>query len=137
MLAGAGWLKPARALAADWPKPAFEARSLEEALKNLYGGSQTANSDQVKIKAQMQAEDGANVPFAVQVDLPNVEAMSIYITKNERPLIANIMLAGAAPYFSTRMKMAQSSDVIVVARAGGKLYTARHNIKVTVGGCGG
>ena len=40
-------------------------------------------------------------------------------------------------YFSARMKMAQTSDVVAVVKSGGKLYSARQNIKVTVGGCGG
>ncbi|MHB1142749.1 MAG: thiosulfate oxidation carrier protein SoxY, partial [Sulfuricaulis sp.] len=40
-------------------------------------------------------------------------------------------------YFSARMKMGQTSDVVAVVKAGGKLYTARQNVKVTVGGCGG
>jgi sulfur-oxidizing protein SoxY len=137
MAATAGLLKPTRVLAAEWPKAAFDAKNLDDALKTLYGSAQTAPSGAIKIKAQLQAEDGANVPFTVAVDMPNVEAMSIYVTKNERPLIANLAMSGAAPYFATRMKMSQSSDVVVVTRAGGKLYTAKHNIKVTVGGCGG
>lgn len=136
MFAATGLFKPARVLAAEWPKPAFDAGSFDEALKSLYGSSQVADSDKIKIKAQLQAEDGANVPFAVQMDMPNVEALSLYVAKNDPPLIASLLLTGAAPYFSARIKMAESSDVIVVARAGGKLYTARSNIKVTVGGCG-
>ena len=33
--------------------------------------------------------------------------------------------------------MAQTSDVHVVVKAGGKLYSAKAAIKVTAGGCGG
>jgi len=35
------------------------------------------------------------------------------------------------------MKMAQTSDVYVIVKSGGKLYSTKQNIKVTVGGCGG
>jgi sulfur-oxidizing protein SoxY len=135
--AAAGLLRPTRALAADWPKGAFEAKSVDDALKSLYGGVQTAGAGAIKIKAPIQAENGAVVPISVSAGMPNVEAISIYVEKNERPLIANTEIAGAGGYFSARMKMAQSSDVQVVVKADGKLYSAKQNIKVTVGGCGG
>ncbi|MHB1142279.1 MAG: thiosulfate oxidation carrier protein SoxY [Sulfuricaulis sp.] len=51
--------------------------------------------------------------------------------------MAHASFAGADGYFSARMKMGQTSDVVAVVKAGGKLYTAKQNVKVTVGGCGG
>ena len=38
---------------------------------------------------------------------------------------------------ATRIKMSETSDVIAVVKAGGKMYSARKNVKVTIGGCGG
>jgi sulfur-oxidizing protein SoxY len=38
---------------------------------------------------------------------------------------------------TTRVKMGQSTNVIVVAKADGKLYSATKETKVTLGGCGG
>lgn len=137
MAAVAGVVKPTRVLAAEWPKAAFDARSLEAALNSLYGSGQAAESAAIKIKAQLQAEDGNNVPFTAHSELPNTESISLYVAKNERPLVASLAVAGAAPYLAVRLKMNQSSDVHVVCRAGGKLHTAKVNIKVTVGGCGG
>jgi sulfur-oxidizing protein SoxY len=32
--------------------------------------------------------------------------------------------------------MGQTSDVLAVVKAGGKYYTARKEVKITVGGCG-
>lgn len=135
--AGAGLLKPTRVLAAEWPKGAFDATKIEEALKSLYGSAGTQASGSIKIKAPIQAENGAVVPISVSADLPNVEAISLYVEKNARPLVANLALSGAAGYFSARMKMGETSDVHVVAKSGGKLYSAKQTIKVTVGGCGG
>ncbi len=135
--AAAGLLKPARVLAAEWPKAAFDAEKIEAALTSLYGSGQAAPSDAIKIKAQLQAETGDQVPIAVTANLPNVEAISIYVEKNARPLITSVSFSGAEPYFNTRMKMGQTSDVHVVCKSGGKLYTAKQTIKVTVGGCGG
>ncbi len=137
LAASAGLLKPARVLAAEWPKNAFESKSIPDALKGLYGNSAMTASGSIKIKAPIQAENGAVVPIAISADLPNVDAIAVLVEKNNQPLIANVGLSGASGYFSARMKMGQTSDVHVVARAGGKLFSAKQTIKVTVGGCGG
>ena len=135
--AGAGLLKPARVLAAEWPKDAFAAKSVEDTLKSLYGNSQAASSDSIKIKAPIQAENGAVVPIAITTTLPNVQAISVMVEKNNQPLVANVSLNGADGYFSARMKMGATSDVQCVVKSGDKLYMAKQTIKVTVGGCGG
>ena len=135
--AGAGLLKPARVLAAEWPKNAFDAKSVEDALKNLYGNAGAAESTSIKIKAPIQAENGAVVPFTVTTTLPNVESIAVMVEKNAQPLVCNVALKGADGFFSARMKMGSTSDVHCVVKSGGKLFSAKQNIKVTVGGCGG
>jgi sulfur-oxidizing protein SoxY len=130
--------KPLRALAAEWPKPAFESRQLEEAIRNLFGTTQTAPSASLRLNVPPQAEDGASVRCAVSTSLPNVTTIALFVEKNERPLImAMNFSANAQPYFSLRVKMAQTSDVYAIAKSQGKLYSAKQTIKVTVGGCGG
>lgn len=134
--ASAGLLRPARALAAEWPKGAFAAQSVPDALKNLYGGpAQAAPEGAIKITAPADAENGATVPIVVTTDLPKVEAIAVFVEKNSPPLIAYTEFAGAAPYFAARMKMAESSGVRVVVKSGGRLYQATRAIRVTVGGC--
>ena len=135
--AGAGLLKPARVLAAEWPKGAFGSTSVTDALKSLYGGASTTASKAIKIKAPIQAENGRVVPIQVSTSLPNVSSISVYVAKNPRPLVANVSLSGASGFFSARMKMGTTSDVHAVVKSGGKLYAAKQKIKVTVGGCGG
>jgi sulfur-oxidizing protein SoxY len=44
---------------------------------------------------------------------------------------------GTMPSVANRLKMAKTCDVIVIVEAGGKLYSATKEVKVTVGGCGG
>ncbi len=135
--AGAGLLRPTRVLAAEWPKDAFAAKSIADVLKSLHGGGEAAAPGDVKIKAPIQAENGAVVPISVSTRMPNVQAITIMVEKNATPLVANTEITGAGGYFSTRMKMAESSNVQVVIKADGKLYTAKQMVKVTVGGCGG
>ena len=135
--AAAGLLTPTRVLAAAWPSAAFGAKSMDDALKALFGTTTTAPNAGVQIKAQPQAENGAVVPIAVVATLPGVESISIFVVANPQPLIASVALTGTEGYFSARMKMGKTSDVKVVVKAQGKLYTATQQIKVTVGGCGG
>jgi len=136
--ASAGLLTPTRVLAAAWPTAAFDAKSIDDALKSLYGTSAAADSKAIKIKAPIQAENGAVVPIAVSTSLANVEAIAIMVAGNNQPLVANVNLAaGAIGYFSARMKMGKTSDVKVIVKSGGKLHVASQQIKVTVGGCGG
>jgi sulfur-oxidizing protein SoxY len=136
--ASAGLLTPTRVLAAAWPAAAFDAKSIDDALKGLYGTSAATDSKDIKIKAPIQAENGAVVPIAVSSTLANVESIAIMVAGNNQPLVANVNLgAGAIGYFSARMKMGKTSDVKVIVKSGGKLHMASQQIKVTVGGCGG
>jgi sulfur-oxidizing protein SoxY len=135
--AGAGLLAP-RAVLAAWPKAAFEAKSMEDALNGATGSSEATASDKVKIKAPDIAENGAVVPITVSTTLDGVESISLIAKENPSPLTSTYMLgAGAEGYVSTRIKMGKTSDVIAVVKAGGKLYSATKEVKVTIGGCGG
>ena len=135
--AGAGLLRPATVWAADWPKAAFGAKTIEQALKDLYGSSQLSPSKDLVITANLQAENGAMVPVQIQSSMKGVDAISIYVKENASPLVANVKISGAAALFRANIKMLKTSDVIFVVRSGGKLYSAKQNIKVTAGGCGG
>jgi sulfur-oxidizing protein SoxY len=134
---GTGLLATRRALAAEWPKAAFTAKKLEEAVKALYGTDQMSPSASVKLKAPTQAENSAQVQIQVSAEMPNVEDIAVFVEQNPSPLVARASFHGAEGYFSARMKMAQTSDVYAVVRSGGKLYFTKQNVKVTVGGCGG
>jgi sulfur-oxidizing protein SoxY len=70
--------------------------------------------------------------------MTDVESIALLAEGNASPLVATFALvAGAVPDVSTRIKMGKTSDVIAVVKAGGKLYSARKSVKVTIGGCGG
>jgi sulfur-oxidizing protein SoxY len=135
---GAGLLRSTRALAADWPKSAFEAKTGADAIKNLYGAVDASSDKVIDLEAPFQAENGAVVPITVSTALPNVESISIVVEKNPAPLIASVSLSnGARGYFKARMKMAESSEVKAYVKTRDKLYMVSQQVKVTVGGCGG
>jgi sulfur-oxidizing protein SoxY len=134
---GAGLLSP-RAVLAAWPKSAFEAKNVQDALSNLYGSAQTEPTGDIKIKAPDIAENGAVVPVSVDAGMSGVNDIAIFAEKNASPLAASFNLgSNTKGMVSTRIKMSKTSDVIAVVKAGGKVYSARKNVKVTIGGCGG
>jgi sulfur-oxidizing protein SoxY len=137
LAATAGVLRAPTVLAAEYPTNAFVAKKIDDALKALYGSSQVANSDAIKVKAPPVAENGAVVPITVDTTLANVESIAILVDNNPMPLVTAVNMSGADSYFSTFIKMAKTSDVHIVVKAGGKLYGAKATIKVTAGGCGG
>jgi sulfur-oxidizing protein SoxY len=127
-----------QAVMADWPKAAFEAKTVDEALTALFASPDTEETGKITIKVPNIAENGAVVPVKVTADLPKVESIAIISENNPVPLVAKFNFAdNAEGYVKTRIKMGGTSDVVVVVKAEGKLYAARKNVKVTVGGCGG
>jgi len=135
--AAAGLLTPGVILAA-WPKAAFESKKAEDAIKAIGGGAAPTESAEIKIKAPDIAENGAVVPVTVSTDMAGVESISLVAPNNPLPLIASSVLGeGALPYIATRIKMGKTGDVIALVKAGGKLYSAKKQVKVTIGGCGG
>lgn len=135
--ASAGLLTPVSAMATSWPKKAFGGKKIAKVIKALHGSDQLIESKEVKIRAPIQAENGAVVPFSIKTSLPNPEVINVLVNANSHPLVANVNLPSAGGFFSARIKMAKTSDVQVVVKSGGKLYTSKAKIKVTVGGCGG
>ncbi len=134
---GAGLLTP-RAVLAAWPEAAFKAKDAAGAMTALTGLDQMSESADIRIKAPDIAENGAVVPVTVETSIEGVESISVIAVNNPAPLIASFELGeGAIGFVSTRIKMGKSGDVIAVVKAGGKLQSAKKEVKVTIGGCGG
>lgn len=133
----AGLLRPEDAFAQAWNKAAFETKNFAETLKALGGTGSTASAE-VRITAPDIAENGAVVPVSVESDLANTQAIAIMIEKNPNMLSANFEIpAGTDPFVTTRVKMAETSNVYAVVKADGRFFHAVKEIKVTIGGCGG
>jgi sulfur-oxidizing protein SoxY len=129
---------PAFAAANDkHPEEAFKQKSSDDAIKLLYGKS-AEKSDKIKLDAPEIAENGAVVPISVTSTLSDVTAIAFLVAENPNALVAAYKIpAGTMPSVANRIKMARTSNVIVVVEAGGKLYSTSKEVKVTVGGCGG
>jgi len=124
---------------ADWPKAAFEAKTVEDAIMALLGSPDTVASNAITIEVPEIAENGAVVPVKVNSTLPKVESITLIAEKNLIPLVAQFKFESdvVQPFIATRIKMGETSNVVAVLKSEGKLYVARKEVKVTIGGCGG
>ena len=130
-------LAPAFAANDKYPEEAFKQKTDAEAIKLLYGKTAEA-SDKIKLDAPEIAENGAVVPVSVSTTLADVSSISFLVADNPNVLVASYKIpAGTLPSLANRIKMAKTSNVTVIVEAGGKLYSADKEVKVTVGGCGG
>ena len=128
--------KPLSVLAA-WNEQAFGAKTAADALKNI-GAASPAPSKDIVIEAPQIAENGAVVPIEISSNIPGTTSIAVVIEKNPFPLAGKFdFKEGALPFVKLNVKMGETSDVRVVAVAGGKHFTASREIKVTIGGCGG
>jgi sulfur-oxidizing protein SoxY len=128
--------KPLTVLAA-WNEQAFGAKTAADALKNI-GAAAAAPSKDILIEAPQIAENGAVVPIEISSSIPGTTSIAVVIEKNPFPLAGKFdFKEGALPFVKLNVKMGETSDVRVVAIAGGRQYVATREIKVTIGGCGG
>jgi sulfur-oxidizing protein SoxY len=120
-----------------WTRAAFEAKSVQDAVRAL-GGGPLAESREVTISGPEISENGAVVPIAIGTTLAGAKQLALLVEKNPGVLVAVFNLSDAIePSFSTRAKMSESSMAYAVAiTRDGKAFFARREIKVTLGGCG-
>jgi sulfur-oxidizing protein SoxY len=122
---------------AAWNKAAFDAKTIADVYKTMGVEAPTASAE-VQIIASDIAENGAVVPVEAISKIPNTTQISFLVEKNPTMLTAQFDLGpDMLPEVSTRLKMAQTSNVIALVKADGKFYTATKEIKVTLSGCGG
>ena len=113
------------------------AKSVDEVLKMLGATGATESAD-IKIKAPEIAENGGVVPVGITSNIAGTTEIVSITAANPTPFAAKYIIGeSAVPAVKSRFKMGKTTDVIVVVKAGDKFYTAKANVKVTKGGCGG
>ena len=123
---------------ADWIADFFAPATLDETVQKTFNTANINNTDKIELKLPSIAENGAVVPITITSTLELVEQMFILVEKNPVPLAAMFNLSPEVEAFiSARLKIAETCDVIVVAKAVGQLYKTQQTVKVTIGGCGG
>ncbi len=120
------------------------AAQVEDELKKIMGGK-TAAEGRVKLDLPAIAENGLVVPITVDVESPmtdadHVKAVHIFADGNPLPGVCSFYFTPAAgrASASTRIRLAQTQNIVAIAEmSDGKLFTAKQEVKVTIGGCGG
>lgn len=121
-----------------------DAKQVADEIKKLYGDKpQTAGK--IKLDVPQIAENGLVVPITVDVESPMtdadfVKAVHVFADGNPLPQVVSFRFSpecGKANA-SARMRLAQTQNIICVAEmSNGALFTAKAEVKVTIGGCGG
>lgn len=113
-----------------------------ESISKLYGQAML-DFQQLIIRVPDIAENGAVVPVEVSEIAPRNGA---YVTEiafytdylYDKPIASFRFGPDSVAYVSTRLKLAQSSNLYVVARwSDGQVSSGTKHIKITIGGCGG
>jgi sulfur-oxidizing protein SoxY len=118
--------------------------AVEAELKKLFGGKTMAEG-RIKLDVPQIAENGLVVPLNIDVDSPMtdkdyVKSVHVFAEGNPLPHVITYRFTPAAGRASgsIRIRLAKTQNIIAVAEmADGSLHTAKAEVKVTIGGCGG
>jgi sulfur-oxidizing protein SoxY len=115
----------------------FEATAMADALKVL-GADGAKESAEIAFKALDIAENGAVVPVEIESRLPGTHSIAILVDKNPHVMSAAFDIhEGTEPFVVTRVKVAESSNLLAVIKTGNGVFFTTRLVKVTLGGCGG
>ena len=131
-----GLVVPMKAFA-EWNQAAFSAKDFNTAINAYFPEQKIRESNQITIEVYDEVENGAVVPVKVKTSLENVKTITIFADKNPNPLIANFDLSpNCIGFVSTRIKVSEPSNIIVVIDSNEMLYMTKKFIIVHENGCG-
>ena len=127
------------------PRMSFaDEKTVAEEIKKLYSDKKF-ESGKIKLDVPEIAENGLVVPINVDVESPMTDAdyvksVHVFAEGNPLPGVVSYKFTPACgkASASTRMRLAETQNIVCIAEmSNGKLYMAKANVKVTIGGCGG
>ncbi len=122
---------------AAWSQEHFAGGDFVLRFQQLFGGQAITDTSDIRLELPTIAENGAAVPLTISSELEQIEHLFIWVEKNPTPLAAEIQLSkNALAYVTARIKMAESSNVIVIAKQGERLLRTQQWVNVMQGGCG-
>lgn len=119
-----------------YPTKAFLAKEIPDALQAAFGTADISESDQIEIEAPHIASDASMVPVRIRSGFENTESITLVVTGNKSPFTAFFKLYETPAFVSTRIRMSDSSDLLVVVKADGVLHTNQIPVRVGRNGCG-
>lgn len=138
LVAASGLILP-RLVLAHWPKDAFTAQTLEDALQALLGQAQIDEDEAINFTVgspPTYAVNGATVPVEINSELEGIQRVAFLVEKNPNPLAMSFEPTASVQLpFKTMLKVAEDSDIIAVVRAKDKLYMTKRYVEIDIGGC--
>ena len=129
-----GPLLPGPALGA-YPSKAFLAKEIPEAMREVFGSADVGESDQIEIEAPHIASDANMVPVRIKSGFDNTESISLVVVGNEAPFTAHFKLYESQNFVSTRIRMSDTGELLVVVKADGQLHTNKRPVRVGRNSC--
>lgn len=116
----------------------WEATSIDDATKALYGIKVPIETDKIKIKVPKINSSGAKVPVTFET---SIDAKTIALFQDANPESA-VAVFDVGPYdvkkYGAKIKMAKDGVVMVLVEGtDGNIYMAKAVTKVAAGGCEG
>lgn len=121
-----------------------EEADVKAAIEKLYAGKSMA-AGKIKLDLPQIAENGLVVPIGIDIESPMtdadyVKAVHVFADGNPLPVVLSYRFTpdcGKASA-SARMRLARTQNIVAIAEmSNGSLFTAKQEVKVTIGGCGG
>lgn len=130
-----GLLKPGQATASDPWRKAFQSKTPDALMNTLFQAQPAVGSD-IRIRVPDLAENGSVVPIEIVSEYPNTESIVVMVDNNPFPLAAKFDFHNNAQgYVSTRLRVAESSNIRVIVRAEGRVHSVSKWLNVTISGC--
>ena len=128
----------AKNIFASWNEKAFNSENTDDSISKILNGAKLdeAINDMLTVDLPDIAENGGKVPIKISSTIEDTQAIHIFVEKNPLPLICSFMFTNnLKPYVSTRIKMQETSNVIVVVTSSGGNYKITKSVNVAAGGC--
>ena len=121
----------------SWQQSWFEnGKTVKETFAAL-GVGEPIVDQRVVIQAPDTAENGAYVGIGIESSIPNVDAVAVLVEKNPGVLAGYFEIKKSEKLkLGTKIKMAETSDLVALVKARDKYFMNTRNIKVVLGGCG-
>ena len=121
----------------SWQQSWFEnGKTLKETFVAL-GVGEPIVDQRVVVQAPDTAENGAYVGIGIESSIPNIDAVAFLVDKNPSVLAGYFEIKKSEKLkLGTKIKMAETSDLVAVVKAGDEYFMNTRNVKVVLGGCG-
>ncbi len=116
----------------------WEAHTIDDATKALYGVKDVIETDKIKIKIPKINSSGAAVPVKFETSL-DAKTVALFQDANPESAVAVYEINKYdLQKYDVKIKMAESGTVMVLVEAkDGKIYMAKATTEVAAGGCEG